>query len=131
MRTSIRHICGSHHSPYLLHRLQIRTQSSVHRENLFVDDCGDWQAVETISKRLPQLDVIPPLACIRPVRDGTSRPVRRKGQLTFVVKAVYPIDTRTLVISSQNEEVFGVFDLVRKEEADGLKRLLATVDVIA
>jgi hypothetical protein len=43
------------------------------------------------------------------------------GGLTFVVKAVYPIDTRTLVVSSQNKEVFGVFDLVCKEEADRLK----------
>jgi len=35
------------------------------------------------------------------------------------------------MVSSQNEEVFGVFDLVCKEEADGLERLLATVDIIA
>jgi len=57
--------------------------------------------------------------------------VRLERELTLVVKAVYPVDTRTLVVSSQNEEVFGVFDLVGKEEADRLKRLLATVDVVA
>jgi len=57
--------------------------------------------------------------------------VQAKGKLTLVVKAVYPVDARTLVVSSQNEEVFGVFDLVCKEEADRLKRLLATVDIIA
>lgn len=61
-RTGIRHIRGPHHPPYLLHRLQIRTQSSVHRENLLVNDSGDWQTVETICKRLPQLDVVPSLA---------------------------------------------------------------------
>jgi len=61
-RTGIRHICGPHHPPYLLHRLQIRTQPSVHRENLLVNDSGDWQTVETIGKRFPQLDVVPPLA---------------------------------------------------------------------
>ena len=57
--------------------------------------------------------------------------VRVVGKLTLVVKAVYPVDARTLVVSSQNKEVFRVFDLVCKEEADRLKRLLATVDVIA
>lgn len=62
MRTGIGHICGSHHPPYLLHRLQVRTQSSMHRENLLVDDGSDGQAVETIGERLPQLDVVPPLA---------------------------------------------------------------------
>ena len=64
------------------------------------------------------------------LRDGHT-PIGSGERLTFVIEAVYPIDTRTLVISSQNEEVFGVFDLVCEEEADCLKRLLATVDVIA
>jgi hypothetical protein len=59
------------------------------------------------------------------------RLVRAKGRLTFVVKAVYPVDTRALVVSSQNKEVFGVFDLVCKKKADGFERLLATVDIIA
>jgi len=35
------------------------------------------------------------------------------------------------VVSSQDEEVFRILDLVGQEEADGLKRLLATVDIIA
>ena len=34
----------------------------MHRENLLVDDGSDGQAVETIGERLPQLDVVPPLA---------------------------------------------------------------------
>ena len=40
---------------------------------------------------------------------------------TFVVKAVYPIDTGTFVIASQDEEVFWIFDLVCKEEADSFQ----------
>jgi hypothetical protein len=31
---------------------------------------------------------------------------------TFVVKPVDSVDTRALVVSSQDEEVFGIFDLV-------------------
>lgn len=65
------------------------------------------------------------------VRNGYIPSGSDEGKLTLVVKAVYPVDTRTLVVPPQNKEVFGVFDLVRKEEADRLKRLLATVDIIA
>jgi len=35
----------------------------VHAENLLVDDGGNGQAVEAVSEGLPQLDVVPPLAC--------------------------------------------------------------------
>lgn len=51
----------------------------MHREDFFVDDCCDWQAVEAISKSLPQLDVEAPLA--------------------FIIKAINAIDTCTLVIT--------------------------------
>ncbi len=40
---------------------------------------------------------------------------------TFVIKAVYPIDAGTFMITSQDEEVFWIFDLVCKEEADGFE----------
>ncbi len=35
------------------------------------------------------------------------------------------------MIPSKDEEVLGVLDLVRKEQADGLERLLATINVVA
>ena len=35
------------------------------------------------------------------------------------------------MVSPENEKILWVFDLVCKEEANGLKRLLATVDVVA
>lgn len=35
------------------------------------------------------------------------------------------------MVSTQDEEIFWVFDLVGKEEADGLERLLSTIDVIS
>ena len=35
------------------------------------------------------------------------------------------------MVAAEDEEVLGVLDLVREEEADGLKRLLAAVDVVA
>ena len=35
------------------------------------------------------------------------------------------------MITSEQEEVLGVLDLVREQQADGLERLLAAVDVVA
>ena len=49
----------------------------------------------------------------------------------FIVEAVYAIDRGTLVVSSKQKEVLWILDLVGKEEADSLKRLLSSVNVIA
>lgn len=65
----------------------------MHGEDLFVDDGGDGQTVEAVGKRLPQLDIV--------------------SSFTFVVKPVDSVDRGTLVVSSQDEKVLGVFDLVR------------------
>ncbi len=35
------------------------------------------------------------------------------------------------MITSENEEVFGVLDLVREQQADGFERLFASVNVVA
>ena len=50
--------------------------------------------------------------------------------LALVVEAVDAVDGSTLVVASQQEEVLGVLDLVRKQEADSLKRLFASIDVV-
>jgi len=83
----------------------------VHGEDLLVDDGGDGQAVEAVGKRLPQLDVVPPFA--------------------LIVESVDTIDRCALVVSTQNEKVFRVLDLVREQQANGLERLLSSVDVVA
>jgi len=82
----------------------------VHCKNLFVDDGGNRQAVEAIGESLPKLDVIP--------------------TLTLVVKAVDAVDRCALMIATKDEKVLRILDFVRKEQADGLERLLATVNII-
>lgn len=82
----------------------------MHGEDLLVDDSGDGKAVEAIRKSLPQLDVVAALA--------------------LVVETVDAVDGGALVVSSQDEEVLGVLDLVREQKADGLEGLLASVDVV-
>lgn len=64
----------------------------MHGKDFLVDDGGDRQTVETVCKRLPQFDVIP--------------------SFTLIVKAVYTVDRCTFVVTAENEEVFGIFDLV-------------------
>lgn len=58
---------------------------------LLIDQGGHREAVETVSERLPQPDVVSTLA--------------------FIVEAVYAIDGGTFVISSEQKEVLGILDL--------------------
>jgi hypothetical protein len=51
--------------------------------------------------------------------------------LTLIVEAVDTVDRGALVVTTEDEEVFGVLDLVGEEKADGLEGLLASVDVVA
>lgn len=83
----------------------------MHCEDLLVDDGGNRQAVEAIGKCLPQLDVVPSLA--------------------LIVESVDAVDARALVVAAEDEEVLGILDLVRQQQADGLERLLSSVHVIA
>lgn len=109
--TSLTYISGTHDTPNLLHGIEIRAQTSVHGEDLLVDNGSDRQAVEAIRKSLPQLDVVPSLA--------------------FIVEAVDAVDGGALVVAAENEEVLWVLDLVGEEQADGLQGLLATIDIVA
>jgi hypothetical protein len=82
----------------------------VHGEDLLIDDGSNGQAVEAVGESLPQLNVISPLA--------------------LVVESIDAVDGRALVVSTENEEVLRVLDLVCEEQADGLEGLLATVDIV-
>ncbi len=82
----------------------------MHGENFLVDDCCNRQAVETIGERLPKLDIISPLA--------------------FIVESVYAVDRCTLMVPTQDEEILWILDLVREKQANGLKRLFTSIDVV-
>ena len=105
------HVSRTHDAPDLFHRVQIGTETTVHGENLLVNDGSNWQAIEAIGEGLPKLDVV--------------------SSLALIVEAVDTVDGGALVVAAKHEEVLGVLDLVREEQADGLKRLFAAVDVIA
>lgn len=49
---------------------------------------------------------------------------------TFIIESIDSINTRALMVSSQDEKVFRVLDFIRQQQADSLKRLLASIDII-
>lgn len=72
----------------------------MHCEDFLVNDGSDGQAIEAVGECLPQLDVEPTLA--------------------LVIESIDSIDRGTFVVTSEDEEVFWVLDLVCEEEADCL-----------
>jgi len=60
----VAYISGSHDSPDLLHGVEIGAQTTVHGEDLLINDGSNGQAVEAVCECLPQLDVVSPLALI-------------------------------------------------------------------
>ena len=49
---------------------------------------------------------------------------------TFIVKAIESIDAGTLMVASEEKEVFGVFDFVGQEKHNAFDGLLASIDII-
>jgi hypothetical protein len=95
----------------LLHGIEIRTQTSVHGENLLIDDGSNRKAVEAVRKCLPQFDVVPSFA--------------------FIVKAVDTIDGSAFVITTQDEKVFGILDLVCEQQTNCFERLLSSIYIVS
>ena len=83
----------------------------MHADDLVVDDSAARQAIEGVTELLPHLN--------------------REATATFVVEAVNSVNAGALVISPQQEEVFGVLDFVREQQAYNFQRLLAAVNVIS
>ena len=107
---SIRYVCGPDDTLHLVEASEFRAETTVHAEDFFIDHCGTGEAVEAVREGLPKLDAEPALA--------------------FVVETVDTVDRGALVVSTEDKEVLGVFDLVCQEEADRLQRLFATINVV-
>lgn len=105
------YISRTHDATDLLHGVEIRTQTTVHREDLLINNSCDWQAIEAIGERLPKLDVV--------------------SSFTLVVESIDTVNRSTFMVTTEDEEILGVFDLVCEEKANGFKRLLSSVDVIS
>ena len=82
----------------------------MHAENFVVDECGDWHAIEDILELFPDTDGVTAFA--------------------LVVETIDAVDRSALVVTTQQEKVFGILDLVGKHEANSLQRLLSSVDIV-
>lgn len=83
----------------------------MHSEDLFVNDRSNGQAVEAIRKGLPKLDVV--------------------SSFALVVETIDTIDGCAFVVSTENEEILWIFDLVCEEQADGLERLFPSIHIVS
>ena len=108
--TSVGDISGPHNAFDLLERGKLGAETTVHAKNLLIDDGGDGKAVEAVSEGLPEFDVVAALA--------------------LIIETVDTVDGGALVVASKEEEILRVLDLVGEQEANSLKRLLATVNVV-
>jgi hypothetical protein len=108
---SIGDISRTHNALDLIQTGKFRTETSVHAKDLFIDNSSARETVEAVGKSLPELDT--------------------KASFALVIKAIDPIDRGALVVSTQNEEIFGVLDLVCEQQTDRLETLFAAVHVIA
>lgn len=105
----------------------------MHCKNLLVDDSSDWQAVETVCKGLPQFDIVPAFTYFvdESFQKWVARPQYYWVSLTFVVEPVDSVNTRTFMVPSEDEKVFGIFDFVREEETDCLQGLFTPINIVA
>ena len=58
------YISRTHDATDLLHGVEIRTQTTVHREDLLINYGSNGQAVEAVGKCLPELDIVSSLTLI-------------------------------------------------------------------
>ena len=82
----------------------------MHAKDLVIDEGSNWHAVEHVLELLPDADTV--------------------SSLALIVEAIDSVDLCTLVISSQQEKVFRVLDLVAEEKHNRFDRLFPAVDVV-
>ena len=72
--------------------VQIWTETSVHTQNSVINDSGRWEHVEACAKLLPNFGIV--------------------SSFALIIKAIHSIDGLALVVTSQQEEIFWIFDFV-------------------
>jgi hypothetical protein len=110
-KTRVGNVRRSRDLANLLHGVKLRAQSSMHAEDFFVNDGGNRHAVEAVRESFPELDAV--------------------SSLAFVVKTINSVDGSALVVSTQDEKVFRIFDFVSKQKTNRFQALFSTVDVIS
>ncbi len=79
----------------------------MHTHNLLIDKCTNRHNIKNVRKQLPKLEIILSFAFVN-------------KNLTFVIKSINSIDTRALVIASEQEEILGEFDFIGENQRNAL-----------
>mmetsp|Transcript_8268 Transcript_8268/g.12235 ORF Transcript_8268/g.12235 Transcript_8268/m.12235 type:complete len:86 (-) Transcript_8268:355-612(-) len=82
----------------------------MHTNYFIINNSTARKTIKCVTKGLPQFDAVPTPA--------------------LIVESVDTINSCTLMVPPKDEKVFGVFDFIRKQEADDLERLLSTINVV-
>lgn len=91
----VRNVGGPCDVANVVHLAQSRRQTSMDAEDLSGHNGSNRKRIEAIDKCLPDFDVAPSLA--------------------FVIESVDSSDVGTLMVSSEQEEVFGEFELIAQQ----------------
>ena len=108
--TLIRNIDRTRNPPDIIQALEIRGKSTVHTEDLVVNESSNRKTVEAVGETLPQSHVV--------------------FSFAFIVETVDTVDRSAFVVASEKKEVELVFELVGKEKAYGLYALLTTINIV-
>jgi hypothetical protein len=94
----------------LFQAFELRRETSVHAQNLFIDEGSHREAVKTLGKYFPETNIEPTFA--------------------LVVETINSINRRTFVVSPQQEKVLRVLNFISQKKADGLQTLLPAINII-
>jgi hypothetical protein len=86
------YVSWSFNTSDLFHRIQVRAQSSMNNEYLFVDDCCKWQVIKAINKNFPYGHIISPL--------------------TLFIETTQPSLRGSFMAATQKEKVLGILYLI-------------------
>ena len=101
----------------------------MYTEDLRRNNSSNRQAIEDIDKRLPGLQVTPSFAFVVEAVDWTCQPKDQRRERGVRVRTSR--DISAFMVASEEEEILRIFDLVTKQEKDGLKTLLSSIHVVA
>ena len=73
----------------------------MHTKDLFINNSSNRKTIETVCECFPKLNVV--------------------SSFALVIKPIDSVNACALVVSSEQEEVFWVFDFVSEKKADGFK----------
>ena len=110
-QTCVRHILRTILLVDHVQLVEVGAESTVHTEDLVVDDGANWKHIEAEAELFPDLNVVPSLA--------------------LIIKSIHSVDRLALVVASQKIEMLRVLDFVGQQKDDGLDALLSSVNVVS